>query len=416
MQGDEKIRQAVSGMLNGDKTYTAGGLEGSDAALARASYIEQKYKASLEHVKRGIEDVDFGDAEKRNIENAVGTVQVPVGFVEIKVNGEYASGVRPIFLATTEGRLVAGVNRGASAINMSGGATARIMSSGMTRSVIIETNGISDSKRIADFVVSDVGKRFIAEEFSKSTKHGRLIDVQAFTTGRLVYIRYVADTKAAMGMNMVTIASTNATNALVGKLKSIGIDANFMSESGNLCTDKKPSYINALLGRGVSVVAEATITKEALEKYFNASAKDIEALNYSKNYVGSGLAGSLAHNAQAANILAATFIAYGQDAAQVVDGSIATDDAKALSDGSLYISVYIPSLEIGTFGGGTHRETQKELLAASGFYGEGDEQGFTKLAFAECIAATVLAGELNLLAAEAGKELSKAHASIRRRN
>jgi len=160
-------------------------------------------------------------------------------------------------------------------------------------------------------------------------------------------------------------------------------------------------------------VAEAVVKKEALQEYFNADAKKIEEVNYAKNYIGSSLAGSLAHNAHIANILAATFIAYGQDVAQIVDGVNAIDDVRALGN-DLYISVYIPALEVGTYGGGTHRETAKELLIASGVYGEGDEKGVTKYGLAELIAAGVLAGELNLLAAEAGQELSSAHASLKK--
>ncbi|MEM3791387.1 MAG: hydroxymethylglutaryl-CoA reductase [Candidatus Micrarchaeaceae archaeon] len=412
----ERLQSAVERMINGGKTYDAGGLIGNEAAEARACYIEKKYGANLTKVKKGIEVMDFGDAENRNIENAVGSVQIPVGFVEIRVNGTKGSGIKPIFLATTEGKLIAGINRGASAINMSGGATARIIKNGMTRSVIIETSGVEDSQRAIDFISSSEGRSFIEKEFSKSTTHGKLIDIQTITTGRLVYVRYVADTKAAMGMNMVTIASTNATEALVNRLRSMGIEARLKSESGNVCADKKPSYINMLLGRGITVIAEARVTKAALEKYFKVDAKEIEALNYEKNHMGSSLAGSLARNAHISNILAAIFIAYGQDVAQIVDGSTAIDDAKALEDGSLYISVLIPSLEVGTFGGGTRRETQMELLKASGFFGEGDEEGATKLRFAEYIASTALAGELNLLAAEAGRELSKAHESLKRKD
>ncbi|MFP3288843.1 MAG: hypothetical protein RXO35_00175 [Candidatus Micrarchaeota archaeon] len=128
--------------------------------------------------------------------------------------------------------------------------------------------------------------------------------------------------------------------------------------------------------------------------------------------MGSTLAGA-AHNAHVANVLAATFIAYGQDVAQIVDGSMAIVDTEARGE-DLYISVYIPALEVGTYGGGTGRKTAKELLIASGVYGEGDEKGVSKYMLAELIASGVLAGELNLLAAEAGKELSSAHAALRR--
>ncbi|MGC8671548.1 MAG: hydroxymethylglutaryl-CoA reductase [Candidatus Micrarchaeia archaeon] len=410
-QIDEIVEKIIAGEI---KPYKVDELV-QDASLAveiRRKYVERISHTQLEHVSK--HSIDFSDASKRNIENAIGAVQVPVGLVELKVNGEYAKGKYPFFLATTEGKLVAGVNRGASAINKSGGSTAKILSNGMTRSVAIDTGSLKNTAEAMRYVNSAEGIAMLRQAFAKSNSRLNLLNVDAFSTGRLLYLRYSADTKAAMGMNMVTIAATATTKQLIEELSKRGVNAKLVSESGNMCADKKPSAINIIKGRGISVVAEAVITKEALQEYFKADAKTIEELNYVKNYMGSSLAGSLAHNAHVANILAAAFIAYGQDVAQIVDGVNAFDDAKALEDGSLYCSVYLPALEIGTYGGGTHRETAKELLKASGVYGEGDDEGRTKRTFAELIASAVLAGELNLLAAEAGQELASAHAQLKK--
>ncbi|MGC8676085.1 MAG: hydroxymethylglutaryl-CoA reductase [Candidatus Micrarchaeia archaeon] len=408
---DKIIDLLVSGKLKPYEVESE--VENANAAAdARRRYLEKRLGVRLDTVAK--HSIDFSDAGKRNIENAIGAVQVPVGFAELIVNGDFAKGLLPVFLATTEGKLVAGVNRGASAINKSGGATTKIIGKGMTRSVVLETGSVLDSAKAMAYVNSAEGKSLLNSAFSSSNSRLELYGIDAFSTGRLLYLRYSADTKAAMGMNMVTIASTAATKLLVSELEKRGIKTRFVSESGNMCADKKPSFINVIKGRGVSVVAEAKIRKKVLQKYFRASAKDIETLNYAKNYVGSSLAGSIAHNAHIANVLAAMFIAYGQDVAQIVDGVNAFDDVKALPDGGLYISVYLPALEVGTYGGGTHRETAKELLIASGVYGEGDEKGNSKYAFAELVAAAALAGELNLLAAEAGRELAEAHAKLKR--
>jgi hydroxymethylglutaryl-CoA reductase (NADPH) len=417
MDDNEKAEILAKKMLKGEvkphKISEAAGDE-SIAAAARRKYIEKRYSTRLIHT--AITSVDLDDANNRNIENVIGVTQVPVGFAEILVNGEYATkgAKRPVFLATTEGRLVAGVNRGAAAINKSGGATTRILKNGMTRSVLLETKTVTASYAAAQFIKSNSGKALITKAFSENTKYITLQDVEVYNTGRFLFVVYSADTSAAMGMNMLTIASSDATRALIENLAKKGLKLTLLSESGNMCADKKPSMINVIRGRGISIVAEATIPKKILKDCFKADAKKIEELNHAKNYVGSSLAGSIAHNAHVANVLSAIFIAYGQDAAQVVDGVNALDDAKAQKNGDLYISVYIPALEIGTYGGGTRRETQKELLSATGVYGEGDSKGITKMKFAEIIAATVLAGELNLLAAQAGMELSSSHASLKR--
>src|SRR5208337_3544487 len=134
---------------------------------------------------------------------------------------------------------------------------------------------VAESQKVIAFAKSDKGESFMKKEFSKHTKHGSLSSIDCYTTGRLVFIVYNADTKAAMGMNMVTISSTNTSKALIEKLKDDGIAAKLVSESGNMCVDKKPAMLNVIRGRGISIIAEATIKKDVLEEYFNATAEQI---------------------------------------------------------------------------------------------------------------------------------------------
>jgi hydroxymethylglutaryl-CoA reductase (NADPH) len=107
------------------------------------------------------------------------------------------------------------------------------------------------------------------------------------------------------------------------------------------------------------------------------------------------------------------FLATGQDAAQVVEGSNAITTAEARDDG-LYVSVSLASLEVGTVGGGTKLPTQGEGLELLGVAGGGDPPGSNADALAECIAAGALAGELSLLAALGSRHLSSAHESLGR--
>ena len=60
-----------------------------------------------------------------------------------------------------------------------------------------------------------------------------------------MYVRLEFDTKDAMGMNMVTIAS-----AKVADLIAQGTGVRLIALSGNMCTDKKPAAINGIMGRG----------------------------------------------------------------------------------------------------------------------------------------------------------------------
>jgi hydroxymethylglutaryl-CoA reductase (NADPH) len=107
------------------------------------------------------------------------------------------------------------------------------------------------------------------------------------------------------------------------------------------------------------------------------------------------------------------FLATGQDAAQVVEGSNAITTAETTGEG-LYVSVSLASLEVGTVGGGTKLPTQAESLEVLGVRGGGDPAGSNADALAECIAVGALAGELSLLSALASRHLTSAHAELGR--
>ncbi len=137
-----------------------------------------------------------------------------------------------------------------------------------------------------------------------------------------------------MGMNMITIAGKKIGNFISSELDFV----KFVAESGNLCVDKKPSSMNMINGRGRSVIASVTILNKTLQENLGITAQQLFDMNYKKNILGSAVAGSLGLNAHAANMLAALFIATGQDAAHVVDGahSITTVD---LQENGVVVSV-----------------------------------------------------------------------------
>ena len=206
-----------------------------------------------------------------------------------------------------------------------------------------------------------------------------------------------------MGMNMATIASE-----AVGRLIEKETGAVMVSVSGNMCSDKKPAAINLIEGRGKTVVAEALIPRDIVEKRLHTTSDAVVEINYRKNLVGSSLAGTLGANAHAANMVAAFFIATGQDPAQVVGGSMAMTACEDI-DGDLYISVRMPAVEVGTVGGGTRLPCQREALSMIGCLGDGKARKLS-----EIVAATVLAGELSTLAAQAAGQLGSAHAKLGR--
>jgi hydroxymethylglutaryl-CoA reductase (NADPH) len=96
--------------------------------------------------------------------------------------------------------------------------------------------------------------------------------------------------------------------------------------------------------------------------------------------------------------------------AQVVEGSLGITTAE-MEDKDLYFSIYLPSLMVGTVGGGTGLGTQKEGLGILGLDKVRKGDG---LRLAEIIGGGVLGGELSLTAALASGDLAKAHERLGR--
>lgn len=338
-----------------------------------------------------------------NIENMFGTVQIPLGFAgPLKVNGEYADGDFILPLATTEGSLVASINRGCSAINKGGGATVRIFQNTQTRSLLFKARNVIDVSLFREWIKKNEDE--IKNIASTKSSFLSLEGMQVFSIGNKIWLRLSAFTGDAMGMNMVTIAGDIIGKYIASKLEGV----KFISASGNACVDKKPSAMNMILGRGKYVTAETRISKDIFKKYFKTDADSVVELNIYKNYMGSALSGSYGFNAHFANMIAALFIATGQDSAHIVEGSIGFTDVSVDGDDIMF-SVTLPSLQVATVGGGTRVETQQECLSLLGVEGSGDPPGTNSLKLSEIIAAGVLAGEMSLLGALSAHHLSEAH-------
>jgi hydroxymethylglutaryl-CoA reductase (NADPH) len=373
-----------------------------EAVTIRRKFIEEVSNSKIEHLSNY--SIDMEAASKKNIEQPIGAVQIPVGIAgPLKVNGDYAKGEFYVPLATTEGALLASVNRGCSVIAEAGGVTTKIIDDKMTRAPVIKAKSVTDAIEIKTWIEENFKELKKAAEVT--TRHGKLIKVDPIlVVGRYVYPRFVYTTGDSMGMNMVTIATEAALSLLTHKT-----GAHIVALSGNVCVDKKPSSLNLVEGRGKSFIAEIIIPKEIVEKKLKATSAAIAEVNMSKNLIGSAVSGSMGFNAQYANMIGAMFLATGQDEAHIVEGSIGITTATEEDNGDLYFSVTLPDVPVATIGGGTSIDTARECLEIMGVYG--NEKVFK---FAEIIAGTVLAGELSLLGALAAGHLARAHKELGR--
>ncbi|MCQ1536951.1 hydroxymethylglutaryl-CoA reductase (NADPH) [Methanosarcina sp. KYL-1] len=378
------------------------------AVKLRRLAIQEFAKLEFEHIQNFSLDVEA--ATKKNIENMIGAVQIPLGVAGLlKVNGEYADSEYYIPLATTEGALVASVNRGCSVITRSGGANVRIFEDEMTRAPVFKLESLDRTKKFYDWVKNPETFEQMKEVAEKTTRFGKLLGVQPFVAGTYVYLRFSYDTKDAMGMNMVTIATDAVLHLIADEF-----GAQPITLSGNMCTDKKPASISTILGRGKTVVAEVTIPAEIVKETLKCTPETMVEVNYSKNLLGSARAGALGFNAHAANIIAAVYLACGQDAAHVVEGSTAITSMELTKYEEVHCSVTLPALPVGTVGGGTTLGTQRDCLNLLGVAGAGDVPGTNARKFAEIVASAVLAGEISLIGAQAAGHLARAHAQLGR--
>ncbi len=372
-----------------------------EAVDIRREFLEEKYKIQLTNIANYSLDMD--EAQKRNIENPIGTIQIPVGLAgPLKINGLNTQGEFYVPLATSEGALVASVNRGCSAITEAGGANVRIADDKMTRGPVIKAKSLTDALEIKDWIQNNFKELKKAAEVT--TRHGKLLKIDpVVVVGRYLYPRFVFKTGDSMGMNMVTIATENALNLLTHKT-----GAHVVALSGNLCVDKKPSSLNLIEGRGKTLVAEVIVPKKIVENKLKTTTDAIVEVNTSKNLIGSAISGSIGFNSQYANMIGALFLATGQDEAHIVEGSLGITTAENI-DGDLYFSVTLPDVPLATIGGGTRLETARECLEIMDVYGSGKVGKF-----AEIVAGTVLAGELSLVGALSAGHLARAHKELGR--
>jgi len=389
----------ISDFTEGDKTK---------AVEIRRKAIEKITGIDLSAIKP-----KTGTGIKKNeiTENMIGYCELPLGIAgPIEVSGEFARGNFIIPCSTTEKGLIASLNRGCSAIKESSnrGVSVFIERDGITRAPVFEVQGgIKESRKFIDWVAKNFQK--IKEQADRGSNYCRMQSIKPFTIGNKIFLRCEFTTGDAMGMNMVTFGCEKA-----GKFICRNTGAKLTALSGNVCADKKPAWINSILGRGATVLANAVILRKIVKTKLKTTPEKIVEVNWNKNFLGAALAGLSGFNAHAANSASAIFIATGQDLAHTVEASSAITFAEITDKGNLYISVKMPSLLVGTVGGGAEFETQKKCLEILGVAGTGNPPGTNRKKFAEIVAAVVLAGELSLLGAIANNDLAKAHLKARR--
>jgi hydroxymethylglutaryl-CoA reductase (NADPH) len=360
---------------------------------------------SLEYSDVPMHNYDYSRVLGACCENVVGYIPIPLGIAgPLNIDGELVH----IPMATAEGTLVASTSRGCKALNAGGGVTTVLTNDAMTRGPAIDFPSIVMAAEAKAWIDSEEGFEIIREAFESTSRFAKLQRLKTAMAGRTLFVRFATRTGDAMGMNMISKGTEKALEVLQKYFPEMIT----LALSGNYCTDKKPAAINWIEGRGKSVVAEAVIPGKVVKSVLKTTVEALCNLNTKKNLVGSAMAGSIGgFNAHAANILTAVFLATGQDPAQNVESSNCMTLMEPTNDGEdLLMTVSMPSIEVGTVGGGTVLGPQGSVLEMLGLKGSHPTTpGHNAQRLACIIAASVMAGELSLLSALAAGHLVRAH-------
>jgi hydroxymethylglutaryl-CoA reductase (NADPH) len=373
-----------------------------DAVTERRAFLKNHCSQSFENVFKDSYDPHL---TRGNIENFVGTAQIPIGLAgPLLLDGEHAQGEFYIPMATTEGTLVASYNRGMKLTRLSGGIKVTVVGDNMQRAPVFVFEDARGARRFVDWVVSHLDDiRRIAQSTSSVAK---LKYIDYYLSNKFAYLRFNFTTGDAAGQNMVGKATMAACDWILERYKDDKITRFFLES--NFATDKKASMINVMRSRGKRVTAEITIPRQVMSDVMGVDTKILAYHNGVAN-VGSWLAGANNNGLHSANAITAVFIATGQDVANVAESSAAILYTELTEESDLYFSITLPSLIVATYGGGTGLPTQRECLEMLDCWGEGKV-----FKLAEIVAGTVLAGELSLACAISSLEWVSSHEELGR--
>jgi hydroxymethylglutaryl-CoA reductase (NADPH) len=341
---------------------------------------------------------------ERNIEHFIGTVRLPVGLIgPLRVNGLFANGDYYVPLATTEAALVASYSRGARVLLEAGGCTTLTVNEGVSRAPGFAFDTTVDAALFVAWATTAI-EAFRAAA-ATTTRHGRLIDMQVTLEGNHVYLGFEFSTGDAAGQNMATIA----TDAICRYIQEHApTRPRYAFVEANLSGDKKATSHSFMSVRGRKVTAEVRLPPAIVHERLHTTTATL--LDYWRmSALGGVMSGSIGVQGHYANGLAALFIACGQDAACVAEAAVGVTRFEPIDDGGLYAAVTLPSLIVGSVGGGTGLPTQRACLEIMGLAGAGHAR-----ALGEVAAAVALAGELSITGALAAGHFTDAHQRLAR--
>jgi hydroxymethylglutaryl-CoA reductase (NADPH) len=336
-----------------------------------------------------------------SIEGFIGFSRVPLGVAgPVRISGSSASGEFFVPFATSEGTLVASFQHAFNAMNRCGGVTALCSDEQVGRAPCFEFANLSEAGEFARWLPSRLTS--LQEVTAGTSRYCRLRTAEAAIVGNTVYVLFEFSTGDAAGQNMVTLATQAICERLLCDMPKA--PRSWLVES-MMSGDKRATPMAFRSTRGRNVSAEILLPAKQVERYWRTDAAKMERA-WRQAVNGAAQTGAIGLQGNAANALAAVFIACGQDVACVAEATTALMRVERTQAGEVYASITMPNLIVGTVGGGTYLPTARECLAMLGCAGSGHARKF-----AEICATVVLAGELAIVGAMASGQFASAHAS-----
>ena len=299
-------------------------------------------------------------------------------------------------LANTEGGLSISLYRGARAVGESGGFRTYVLRDRITRASAFLFEDTARAVEFAEWIETQVGSMrdwLASDPVPGLSTYAKLRELETHVVGPMCHVMYAFTTGDACGMNMITRNSYALNQGYV--MERAPVTPRRAMLEGNMGGDKKPSarYFERG-GHGKTVVAECTLTKDAVRRVLKSTIDDLLELAFV------GTHGAVASGMQSvaftpATAIAALFTASGQDIGMVGTSSMAHGTAFRV-EGGLHVAMRLASLEVATVGGGTTLPYARSWLRLMGCDGPGKVYRL-----AQVVAAATLALEISASAAMA---------------
>ena len=323
------------------------------------------------------------------IENSAGFNRVPVGLTgPLRVSAsatpedEYYAP-----LATVEPALVASCSRGCKAFTESNGLRYKILREGMTKAPVFTFHDPEDASASVKLIPAIRDQ--LMRDAESTGRFARLQALRPHVIGTQVHLVFEYIAGEAAVQNLVTITTQAACNLFLESSAAKKLRIREFAIEGDMGSDKRASWRNAANARRVQVIAWGELTNDVCERVLECTTERLhhELMTMTQAQTRNGGFGCTVN---AANVMAAMSLAYGQDAADVAESAwmYLTPEYDAYSR-DLKLSLFCPGLPVGEVGGHTVSPSQKASLELLKCGGPGSESKVAGLVASFCLALDV---------------------------